>query len=447
MMHRATPPAPPRRAPLRGMAALTVVMVLFFVMALVAAYTSRNLIFEQRISANTYRAARALAAADAGVDWTLAMLNSGRVDLNCQPSLDPADIDFRSRYLSSNSPAEAVVNGGYEVITWGAAPGTRLYPACINRNGVLTCVCPTVATPAPAMAVPADGIGSSFRVSFWLPGNASRPGAMEFAARGCASPGTGNTACFAPSNAAMPAVDSMTSALTTVGLLRALPVVPKATLTAGTVVDATAGDLRVGNSDATSGLTVHAGGAITAPVGQFEGPAGSGSDGRLASDASLATLAAAANEGWFRAMFGMDPATYQRQPAVVRVNCAAGCTLADLANVLAGHPRNPIWVEGDLNLATAGVMGSAVDPLLLIVNGNLTVAADLQITGFVHANAITWAPGAETARLRGAMAAASRFTATTIATLSYDKAVLDIIRLRYGSFVRAPGSWNLTTVN
>ena len=70
---------PLRMTPGRGMAALTVVMILFFVMALVAAYTNRNLLFEQRISANSYRSNRALEAADAGVEWTVAMLNAGRI--------------------------------------------------------------------------------------------------------------------------------------------------------------------------------------------------------------------------------------------------------------------------------------------------------------------------------------------------------------------------------
>ena len=41
-----------------GLAALTVVMILFFVMAMVAAYTNRNLIFEQRIATNSYRGQR-----------------------------------------------------------------------------------------------------------------------------------------------------------------------------------------------------------------------------------------------------------------------------------------------------------------------------------------------------------------------------------------------------
>lgn len=438
---------PMHPAPRRGFAALTVVMVLFFVMALVAAYTNRNLIFEQRISANNYRAARALAAADAGVDWTLAMLNGGRVDINCQPSLAAGDVDFRSRYMSTVSLDAAVTSGGYEVTTWGAAPGTRLYPACINRDGVLNCICPTAATPTPAMAAPADGVGSSFRVSFWLPGNGIRPGTMEFAARGCASLGAGDTACYAPTRDT-PNVDARSSALTTVGLVRALPLAPIATLTAGTVVDANAGDLRVTNADPATGLTVHAGDVITAPIGQFTGPAGSGSDGRQASDATLAALAVAADNGWFRALFGMDPATYQRQPAVVRVTCpAGGCTLDGLADVLAGHPRNPVWVDGNLTMATDRVLGSNADPLMLIVTGTVTVAANVQITGFVHANAVDWSAGAAAAQLRGALVSATRFTTSTVATLAYDKAVLDTIRLRYGSFVRVPSSWNLTTVN
>jgi len=439
---------PMHPAPRRGFAALTVVMVLFFVMALVAAYTNRNLIFEQRISANNYRAARALAAADAGVDWTLAMLNGGRVDINCQPSLAAGDSDFRNRYMSTVSLNAPVTAGGYEVTMWSADPSMRLNPACINRDGALTCVCPTAVNPTPAMAAPADGVGSSFRVAFWLPGLGTiRPGTMEFSARGCASLGVGDTACYA-STKGSPNVDAWVAALTTVGLVRALPLAPIATLTAGTVVDANAGDLRVSNTDPATGLTVHAGDVITTPIGQFTGPAGSGSDGRQASDATLAALAVAADNGWFRALFGMDPATYQRQPAVVRVTCpAGGCTLDGLADVLAGHPRNPVWVEGNLTMGNDRALGSNADPLMLIVTGTLTVAANVQITGFVHANAVDWSAGAAAAQLRGALVSATRFTTSTVATLAYDKAVLDTIRLRYGSFVRAPSSWNLTRQN
>jgi Tfp pilus assembly protein PilX len=72
----------PRRvaAAQRGAAALAVVMVLFFVISLVAAYASRNLVFEQRASTNQYRSTLALETAEAGAEWALALLNTGRID-------------------------------------------------------------------------------------------------------------------------------------------------------------------------------------------------------------------------------------------------------------------------------------------------------------------------------------------------------------------------------
>lgn len=435
-----------RSAPRRGLAALSVVMVLFFVMALVAAYTNRNLVFEQRISANHYRAARALAAADGGVDWVLAMLNGGRIGLDCRPSTNGADNDFRSRYLKTDGGGQAVLDGGYELVTWGGVPGDTLYPACVtDRDGVQTCACPTVDQPTITPAAPGDGVGSSHRIAFQLPGNAVRPGAIEFAVRGCASPGSGSTACFAPAplqRPGRPVVDALTTTLTTAGLVRALPVLPPATLTAGGQVSA-GNFLQVSNADAGSGITVHAGQAVDATGSTFQPPAGSAGNGVRAGDTALAAQAAVPQTRWYPAVFGMDAATYRRQPAVVRLACGGGCARGDLDAALAGHPRNPIWVDGDLTLATAGALGSAADPLMLVVTGTLTVSADVDITGFVHAGSVNWTAGADLASVRGAVMVLNNFTATATATLGYDRPVLSQIRLRYGSFVRVPGSWNL----
>ena len=63
-----------KRGRSRGIAALGVVMVLFFILAMVGAYTNRNLVFEQRTSANSYRAARSLAAADAAICLRISFL-------------------------------------------------------------------------------------------------------------------------------------------------------------------------------------------------------------------------------------------------------------------------------------------------------------------------------------------------------------------------------------
>ena len=422
------------------MAALTVVMILFFVMALVAAYTNRNLLFEQRISANSYRSNRALEAADAGVEWTVAMLNAGRIDANCRATANAALGDFRSRYLvrSDNAVNVAGGEGGFN-LTWGATLTNRVYPACIVRDGNLRCICPVPGSAVPAIEVPADGIGSAFRVAFFLPGNAVRSGSMQFTSRGCSNPGSGVTACFAQNND-IPVVDGVSAALTTVGLLRALPVAPLAPLTTGGQVSAASGKLVLRNFDTqTDGITVRAGAGIDAPTSEFS-QLQAGVDTRRANVAELAALAAAANQGWFRAMFAMDAATYRQQPAVIRVDCTVRCNQAQLTAALAGYPRNPIWLDGDLNLNDAGTVGSLADPAMLIVTGTLTVSSNVDLVGFVHANRVDWTA---LASLRGALVSATSFTATAEARLLYDKSVLDIVRLEYGSFVRAPGSWNL----
>lgn len=433
----------------QGVAALSVVMVLFFIMALVAAYTNRNLVFEQRISANGYRATKALEATDAGVEWTLAMLNGGRINGNCQP-VDPNNpagaTDFRRRYLV-RATTEQYGEGAFDTV-WGQVLANQVYPACIVVGGVPRCVCPTLGQAAANINPPGDGVGSTFRVNFQMfsAGTMYRGGAIQFIVRGCSNPGAGDTACYAQNNGT-PGVDATTGAIVTAGLVRALPVAPKAALTAGgTVTVAGGGFLNVANADFASGVTVQAGGDVTdvAALTRFVGPAGSAAatpEKNVAALAALAAPAAQAQELWFRTTFRLDTGSYQRQPAVVRIVCAAGCTRADLDPVVAIHPRNPIWVEGNLDINAAGAIGTAAEPLMLLVNGALTVSADAQITGFVHANSVTWSSAGGS--VDGAVMALGDVGITGTATITYNKPVLDTVRLEYGSFVRAPGGWNI----
>jgi len=397
-------PATRDRSVKQGLAALPVVMILFFVMAMVAAYTNRNLIFEQRISASSYQAARALQAAEAAQDWALVMLNAGRIDSNCQPSVDAANTDFRHRYLTEARSVTGAADG-YSVIRRDAPLAQWLRPACVFTDDAgLACICPSLANPDLLNSLPSS-LGSAFSVRFTLPGNAVRAGALGLLARGCANQGSGTGSCVTQTDTP-PAVDALVSTQATLGLVRALPRAPTTALTAN--------------------------GAIT----------GMGAANRPATSPWVS------DEAGFAALFGMDRLSYRRQPAVVGITCNGSCTSSSLSAVLDGHPRNTLWVEGNLVLNTADSLGSAADPLMLIVSGTLTVAAKVQIFGFVHANGIMWAAGAEAAQLQGAMVSTAAFTATAIVNpddLSYNRELLDIIHLRYGSFVRVPGSWNSTT--
>lgn len=105
----------------RGVTTLIIVSVLFFILALVAAYTNRNMIFEQRTAGNQFRSTLAFEAVEAGVEWTLSMLNNGRIDDDCLSSGDAAQLSFRQRYLNMSADTGLVDPGP----AFGADLGAR----------------------------------------------------------------------------------------------------------------------------------------------------------------------------------------------------------------------------------------------------------------------------------------------------------------------------------
>lgn len=447
-MLKALPPLP--RRPVYGMATLTVVMVLFFVMALVAAYANRNLLVEQRVSTNSYRAERASAAAESGIEWTIALLNRGRVDIQCQPSSNSGDLSARERYLN---------RGASGIVMPVAVAGKILGPSCAIASTQFACACPTSGVPDPVphavQSWPINSPASAFRATITdmnLPVGTDVPaGLIMLEVQGCGSPGQGNTGCASTDpTVRSPQVDGFGRVRVFLGLMQALPQVPTAALTAGQTITAT-DTLTVANADPATGLSVRAGVSITAATSRYAGPAGSSDAGVLNGDASLSGLVPTAqdrfkaNDRLFRATFGLDAPTYRRQPAVVRIACGnAGCSMDDLETAIARYPGLTYWFDGDLNLSSVptGPVGTATHPLMVIVTGNLTVSAAMDLTGFFYASRIDWTGGGAGASLRGALMAAETFQADVPATVAYDAGVLQTIRLYYGSFVRVPASWS-----
>ena len=431
----------------RGVAALTVVMVLFFVMALVAAYTNRNLIFEQRISLGTYRSARAAEAAEASVNWALSVLNGGRINSQCRPSVDPNDTDFRQMLTAVPAPDSIppAPPGSYAVPS-DSLTANELVWGCVIADGVTRCACPTTTAPNPVITRPADGKGSAFHVSLYLPeDNLPKAGMLGLQGSACGSLGDGRNDCARSTNFfGQPQADGVSAVAQIVGLLRALPLAPQATLTAGGAINAAAGTLIVANPYNSS--TMLSGLAYTPGAGGgdvFRPPAGSTGQGWQQGIGGLTNLVGQANDGWFRTLFAMSRVNYGLQPAVRVIDCAAGCTEANLTPVLLGFPRNPIIMNGQVTITGAVPLGSAANPVMLVINGALTITANANITGFVHANSVVW--NATTATLSGAMMTPGDFTLGpgAVARMSFDKASIDLIKYRYGSFVRAPGSWNV----
>jgi PilX N-terminal len=419
-----------------GAAALAVVMVLFFIISMVAAYTARNLVFEQRTSVNQYRSTQALEVAEAGLEWAMNLLNATRIDDACRPSANVADATFRDRYLAID-PATGNIAPRLQ------ADGiTELWPSCVFNGAAWTCNCPTNA--APAVPTPAGaGIFPAFRVRFQLladvgaaPGTTPyRPRAVRVEVNGC----TRNVGACIDFPAQGVGNEGRATVAATFALKPGLTTAPAATLTARGAIDFSGNALSVVNGDPRgSGITVQSSDAFNSAGVRLQGIPGSpGSQSVVDFDLSLAALSA---DRMFANYFGMWPTTYREQPAAVLLTCAPSCSAAQVRNAASLNPGRVLWLDGAVDFDSAGSVGTPTAPVVIIVNGNISFTQPIDVHGLVYARgAATVSAG--NGFIYGALIAEGSLTGTGTPTLVYDKAVLDRLRVLYGSFARVPGSW------
>ena len=134
--------------------------------------------------------------------------------------------------------------------------------------------------------------------------------------------------------------------------------------------------LGVANVDAASGgLAVHAGGRVVATALRIDAPPGALLGGSIASGDD--ELRALGSDRLFARHFGMPPRVWAVQPAVRRVVCGDDCTAA-IAAAVAGGTRL-LFVDGDAALTGPAVLGSAHDPIALVVSGVLTIVGDVAV--------------------------------------------------------------------
>ncbi|WP_119354745.1 pilus assembly PilX family protein [Azohydromonas sediminis] len=430
----------PSAARQRGAATLVVVMALLFVVALTAAYTARNLVFEQRTAANQYRSTQAIEAAEAGIEWAIGQLNSGRIDEFCRPHDDASaaalPTSFRQRYLAIDAATSAITvrtrsDGG--VLAAGCVFDADADPPSWR------CSCPLdgpvdLTPPTGADAAPA------FRVRFVnVP---SRPGVVRVEANGCTRL---DDACLAfPAQAV--GGESRATVSTLVALKSALVTPPAAAVTVRRTIGG-ASALEAYNADAASGgLTLHVGVGIDEAPAAIAGPAGTPPERtQLLGDAAMAALTP---ERMFVSVFGMFRPTYREQPAALRLDCASGCSRAMLADAARLNPGRLLWIDGTADLDTSGAIGAAGEPALLVFNGDVVVRAgsDVRLHGLAYfANAgggSAWDGDGRLVVVGGLVAEGDwTLTGTGRTVVAYDGAALARLRTTHGSFVRVPGSW------
>ena len=420
-----------------GAASLIVVMVLFFVMSMVAAYTNRNLIFEQRTAGNQLRSTRALEAAEAGLQWAQTMLNSGRLTNSCTPSTNVADTTFRQRYLD-------VDPGTGNIVPRKRSDGvTALFPTCVYDGTSWNCDCPSDA--APALSTPSGaGVYPAFRIQFRRmcgdvvsPDTAcvtpSEPGVIHIDINGCTSLSE-NCLGFpwtAEDN------EGHASLHATLALRGGIRIVPGSALTVRQ--GGTLGGVSVTNNDRDgTGTTLHSGASPTG--GNYFGPPGTPADNTKRLNDPAIDNALMTGDRMFANTFGMWRNTFAEQPGTVLVDCSVSCTASTLRSKIALNPGRPLWVLGNLDVDSSGDIGSVTEPVLVNVTGNIGFSAAANVYGLVYSQAGTWNWTGGGGVVGGAVAE-NAVNASASTDVTYNRAVLNRVKNTSGSFVVVPGTW------
>jgi Tfp pilus assembly protein PilX len=385
----------------RGAATLAITLVLLLAFALAALLAQRRQVDEQRSATRRQHAGQAFEAAEAGLEWGLAMLNEPRsVDAQCHATSGTAT-SFRQRTLAID-PASGRID-------------TRPTAAGCSRTGdAWECRC---AADAPTTT---DGPGTTAAFALTLQ-PAATAGLVRLTAVGCRRAPCGET------------TDDASRRLdVTLGLVPALAHPPVAALTVRGDVDAGGAALTLHSRD--TGIAVHAGGVIRAPSARYGGAAGAPTATRVEGDASLRSLDP---ERLFASLFGLDKALWRRQPGVASVTCTTPCN-DRLRDALAAHRL--VVVDGDLPLDGGIAIGTPERPAIVVVSGDVRLRGAVVMHGLLYGTSLTWNDAPAGGLVRGAVVVEGGYAGNAAPVLIHDGDVLAALKTA-GSFARLPGSW------
>lgn len=377
-----------------GVATLFIAMVLLGVMSLTAFFANRTLVMDQEVAGNQYRTSRAQMAAEAGLDALHAQFNSSS----------------RSNFINASG---------------NLIPGPH-YPLTSSQT-----------TPFNTLNTTNAGIVTS-RVTL---ADLSQPGeqnsTLSITSLGCwKESGAGTlTACDTCSTSCPANVE-----ISQIFVFRgALTGVPSAPLTAKGNISLNSAAITVTNTEGPSqGLTIHAGGTVTASPGNLETLPGRPPESSIASnDDELSTIT---NDDYFTKFFGQDKATY-KDNANYQITCGGVCN-----SEVSGKQGAIIWVDvpaGEIfKINSTTTVGSATNPVILIVNGNLQLNGSATIYGIVYSANTEWDnTGGGTSQIIGAAIAEGDFIATGTPNPTYDSSVLNNLSNSLGNYYKIPGSW------
>lgn len=448
----------------RGAASLIVVMVLFFIVTLVAAYASRNLLFEQRTSTNQFRSTLAFEAAEAGVEWALARLNDARMNDNCTPLTSAASVttqpSFRERYLNI-----AGTSGVITPMMQTSAPTVERRAGCAFNGTGWVCDCPATGNPDLSTVAYADnGPFAAFWVRFVpMTVGSAVTGVIRMQVNACTRVATD---CL-DFNRQAESGDGLATVWTVVALRAGFTTFPAAPLTASGAISESGGTAVLTNRESggpvaqtrvdlsSSGITVHSGASITTTGLTLNTLPGSPPDSsRWPNDAglnfatpALAAPATAVNR-MFNSVFGMWPETFEAQLGVANVNCASDCNATDVNNAILLHPGHVIRINdggsSGRRLRIGANIGTAAAPVIIVADPGVNVEFDSgspTVYGLVYSRAAAWAIRGNGTIDGAAVAQGSFELDNNTVNITYTPNTLLGARFLNGSFVKVPGGW------
>lgn len=434
-----------------GAASLFVALMLLLGGTIIAFFANRGFIFEQRTSANQYRATKAFELAEAGGEWALGKLNE-QMTLTTATACAPAGAasgaanTFLERY--ANPQAGACAGGVGCFVPTGVMAGCR-----ISAAGVASCECPSAAS-AILTTNPDEG---RFGVRIRSGGDAST---LEIISRGCTN---GTTACDPDDASAAAAADSTAVVRFLAKVVPAVPSGPAAALTTGSAT-VTGGNMHVVNNDqASNGITIHAGTTVnlTGSTNVYTLPGTPARASVLDNDPTLADLTSASADAFFANYFGQTLTSYRdTDPDVIRLGPSATganrCTNAGACGdrvlaIVATGVRNPrFYVDGNVSF-NGGTVGGPGNAIILVAGG--TGGGDIELRGGVTAYGLFYAAtasasenwdwtGSGGATIYGAFISRGNFdNASGNMRLIYDPSLWGNAAPPIGRLVRVPGSW------
>lgn len=402
----------------RGVATVLITVVLLLAVALIALYTSRSAIFEQRLSANEVRAKQALAAGNAGIDHALARMRNGGLYQN--------DIVDDGIYTIDNPTPNAVPlqNGTgmitrYRVAFVSAAAAVPDCPAT-SAAGIPGAGASTSSKLVEALAVAcgwSDDDTSVQRVTQMLEHGPSLAGSVStpLIARGGVNVSNGNASVFNFFNDLTVWSGGQVKNKTPPGktYLRDL----------------------VGHPDPSTSLANFRdyGGGNNVPS-HYVASSGGGTLGHdlVMGDSNLSDL----NDAAFFAYFmGASLATYRDTVATVRVDSASITSIQGMTDKV-------IWVEGSIGANSLGPsntpLGTREKPVILVINGNFDLNASPVVNGLIFVTGKVTGTGSPT--IFGGLVSSGAYEASGAVAIVYDPNVLGAAG-KLGPAAKVPGTW------